>query len=115
MYVFAPEADIFVLPPLQIADEAAVTVRVGIALIVNVTVWLFLQPFASVPFTVYVVVVVGVAVTGVPFALLSVPEGVQVYVFAPLAEIVVFVPLHIADDVGVRVNVGSEFTVTSTV
>jgi hypothetical protein len=39
--------------------------------------------------TVYVVVVVGLAVTEVPVELLSVAEGLQMYVFAPLAVNVV--------------------------
>ena len=63
----------------------------------------------------YVVVIDGVAVTGVPFPLLSVPDGVHVYVTAPLAEIVVFVPLHNMDETGVRVNVGIGFTLIVTV
>jgi hypothetical protein len=39
--------------------------------------------------TLYVVVVIGLAVTEVPVELLSVVEGLQMYVFAPLAVNVV--------------------------
>ena len=51
------------LPPTQIAEFAELAVTVGDGLTLTVTVEVFTQPLASVPVTVYVVVVVGDTVT----------------------------------------------------
>ena len=78
VYVLAPDALKVVLPPTQMVDEDAVNVKVGIGDIVMVTVLLLVHPLPSVAFTVYMVVVVGVAVTTVPVEALSVAAEVQV-------------------------------------
>jgi hypothetical protein len=56
------------------------------------------------------VVAVGVAVTGDPFRLLKLPEGLHVYVLAPVAVRVELNPLQTVDEDAVKVNVGKEFT-----
>ena len=78
VYVLAPLAVIPVLLPAQIVGEVAVKVNVGNGAIVIVTVLLLVQPLPSVAFTVYVVVAVGVATTGVPVEELSVAAEAQV-------------------------------------
>jgi hypothetical protein len=55
----------------------------GLAFTVTVDVPLLMQPFASVPVTVYTVVNAGEAVTVPPVAALRVPEGDHEYVAAP--------------------------------
>ena len=64
--------------PLQTVVEEGLTVIAGGVETFTVLVAVFTQPFASVPVTVYVVVVVGDAVTLVPVEELSVPDGVHV-------------------------------------
>ncbi len=66
----------------------------GNALTVMVTNSLSVHPFASVPVTVYVWVVVGVAFTTGPAVTSSPVDGDQEYVEAPDAVMVVVVPLH---------------------
>jgi hypothetical protein len=78
VYVFAPLAVIVVLLPKQMVGEAAVKVNVGKGDIVMVTVLLFGHPLPSVAFTVYVMVAVGVATTGVPVEELRVAGEVHV-------------------------------------
>jgi hypothetical protein len=65
-YVEAPLALNEVLPPTQIAEFVELAVTVGDGLTVIVTVEVFTQPLASVPVTVYVVVVIGDTVTDEP-------------------------------------------------
>ncbi len=57
----------------------------------------------------------GVAVTGDPFALLKLPEGLHVYVLAPVAVRVDVNPLQRVDEEAVKVSVGNEFTFIVTV
>ena len=68
---------------------------------------MFVQPFAPVPVTVYVVVVAGETVTVVP---VSAP-GFQVYEVAPLPVSVVLLPEQIVVLDAVVVTVGEGFTV----
>lgn len=68
------------------------------------------QPAAVVPVTLYVVVLVGVAVNDAPL-----PVGLHVYVLAPLAAIVELWFKQIAAGVAVAATVGSGFTVSVTV
>ena len=49
---------------------------------------------------------VGLAVTLEPVDALKIPAGLQVYVLAPLAVILVLLPVHIVGDVAVKVKVG---------
>jgi hypothetical protein len=79
---------------------------------VTVTVFVFAQPFAAVPVTVYVVVTVGVSATVEPVTL----PGFQVYVLAPLAVNVALVPEQtVAVVAGETVNVGGEITLMAIV
>ena len=73
-YVEAPFAVSVVDCPLQIVTGATVTT--GRGLTVTVTCTVAVHPF-EVPVTVYVVVVVGFAITGEPVELLKLPEGLQ--------------------------------------
>ena len=68
----------------------------------------FVQPCAFVPVTVYVVVEVGETVTEPPVKF----PGIQVYVAAPLAVIVVLAPIQIDVAVAVVVTTGDGLTVT---
>ena len=72
------------------------------------------QPLASVPVTVYVVVEVGLAVTVVPVVALSPVAGDQMYVTAPDAvSVAVCCPTHIAGGAGTEITgSGLTFTVT---
>ncbi len=73
-YVDAPLAVSMVEPPVQILVEG-LTVMVGIGFTVTVTVFCAVQPDPSVPTTVYVVVVVGDAVTVAPVVPLNPVAG----------------------------------------
>lgn len=66
MYVVAPDAVSVVELPEQIVVFDAVVVTVGVVLTVINCVVVLVQPLAAVPVTVYVVVVVGETVTGLP-------------------------------------------------
>jgi hypothetical protein len=90
---------------MVVVPDVAVTVGVGFTVMTRVAVEV--QPFAAVPVTVYVVVTVGVTVTGEP---LSGP-GNQEYVDAPAPVIVVDAPLHIVPPEVVVVTVGVARTV----
>jgi hypothetical protein len=65
------------------------------------------HPLAAVPVTVYVVVVVGVTVTGEPVS----DPGIQAYVEAPVAVNVVELPVQIDALDAVAVTAGEAFTV----
>jgi hypothetical protein len=77
VYVDPPVAVIVVEVPEQIVLFAAVAVIVGIGLTVTTEVAVLLQPFASVPVTVYVDVDVGFAVTVAPVEADSPVDGDQ--------------------------------------
>jgi len=62
--------------PLQ--TNPLFTVIIGKGFTITEVVAVFVQPFASVPVTVYEVVIVGVAVTGVPLEELKPVEGFHV-------------------------------------
>ena len=85
----------------------AVVVTVGVGLTVMVRVEVFVQPFAAVPVTVYVVEEVGETVTEAPVKL----PGIQLYVDAPLAVKVVEFPAQIVVLEAVVVTVGNALTV----
>jgi hypothetical protein len=86
----------------------------GFGFTVTVTDAVLIHPLASVPVTVYVRVVVGLAVTDAPDVGDNPVVGVQVYVTAPEAVSVVLLPLHMATS-GDTVTVGLGCTITSTV
>jgi len=69
------------------------------------------HPVPAVPVTVYVVVVVGVAVTVAPVVEDKPVAGLQLYVVAPLAVSETLLPIHNAADEGVTMTVGVGFTV----
>ena len=111
----APDAVRVDVLPAQTVVEDAVKVKVGKAFMFTVIVCLFLQLLLSVAFTVYVVVAVGVATTGVPLAELKLEAGLQVYVLAPAAVKVDVVPAQTVVEDAVKVKVGKGLTVTVTV
>lgn len=77
VYVEPPVAVSVVLCPLQIDGLEGVMVTLAEALTETVTTAVLLQT-PLLPVTLYVVVVAGVALTVLPFAELSVAEGLQV-------------------------------------
>jgi len=91
--------------PAHIADADVVEPTVGKAFTVIVRVDVFEHVFASVPVTVYVVVVLGVNATPL-FA-----PPVQLYDVAPVPLMVTDVPAHTVDAVVVEPTVGNTFTV----
>ena len=84
--------------------------KVGLVVTFTLIVLVVVQPLLLVAFTVYVVVEVGVAVTGEPVALLKLPAGLQLYVFAPVAVNVLELPVQIVAEDAVKVKVGKGFT-----
>lgn len=110
VYVLAPLPVKVVEPPEHIVDGAAEAVNVGVAFTVNTTVPVALHP-EVVPVTVYVWVVPGFAVTGVPIVALSPVDGLHEYVVPPLAVKVVEVPEHMVGKVALALTVGVAFTV----
>ena len=86
---------------------------VGNALTVTVTVVVPLQPTPEVPVIVYVVVMVGLAVTDPPVVADNPVAGLQENEFAPEAVRMVLPPIQIAL-VPVTEMVGTEFTATVT-
>jgi hypothetical protein len=89
------------------------TVTLGIGLMVTVTCVVELHELLSVPVTVYVVVVFGLAVTVAPVVALNPIAGLHEYVFAPFAVNVVDCPAQIAAGVA-TVTTGRGLTVTVT-
>jgi len=86
--------------------------KVGLVVTFTLIVLVVVQPLLLVAFTVYVVVEVGVAVTGEPVALLKLPAGLQLYVLAPVAVSVVVLPAQTVNEDAVKVRVGKGLTVT---
>ena len=86
---------------------------VGNVKTVTTAVAVFKHPLTEVPVIVYVVVVVGFAVTLAPVVALNPVLGDQLYVFAPLAVNVVLAPLQILGEL--TVTVGNGKTVTTAV
>ena len=76
-----------VVPPIEARTGKAFTVTVAWSVLT--------QPFESVPVTVYVVVVVGFAVTLAVLVALNPADGLHTYVDAPLAVKVVLKPSQI--------------------
>ena len=105
------ESAIAVLAPEQIVCAAGVAVATGVSFTVTVTVPVLTHPFASVPVTVYVVVVVGLAVTAAPVVADNPVEGLHVYVLAPLAVKLILLPVQIVGADGVMVIAGKALTV----
>lgn len=104
VYTDPPEAVSVILPPEQIVVLDAVTEIVGFGFTVMVCTAELIQPFASVPVTVYVVLVVGETVTEFPVS----DPGIQVYELAPFAVSVVLLPsqMVLPDAVAVTLGVG---------
>jgi hypothetical protein len=78
---------------------------------VTTAVVVFKQLFTAVPVIVYVVVVVGFAVTLAPVVALSPVLGDQLYVFAPLAVSVVLAPLQMLGEFTLMVGNGKTVTI----
>ena len=76
VYVVAPVAVSVELLPLQI--ETGGTLIIGCEFTVTITEVVFVQPFAFVPFTVYVVVAIGLTVTVLPVVALIPELGLHV-------------------------------------
>jgi len=106
----APLAAIVELWPAQMAAGVAEAVTVGKVFTVNVTVVVPVQPHVSDPVTLYVVVAVGLAVKLAPA-----PDGLQVYVDAPLAAMVEVCPRQMATGVAVALMPRLELILTVTV
>lgn len=106
----------FTVPPAEryvvSTSEEATAVAPGSTVTTDVAVPV--QPPLS-PVTVYVVVVVGEAVTVAPVVPLNPVAGDQLYVLAPLAVKVALLPAHMVTLAGVTETVGTVFTVTTTV
>ena len=106
----APLAVSVVEDPLQIGFVPDVAVTVGEGLTVTVSCEVFVQPFAAVPVTVYVVVPPGETVTGLP----GIEPGFQTYVEAPLPVRFVLPPTQIGLVLAEEVTVGFVLTVIAT-
>lgn len=78
------------------------------------TMALSIQPAADVPYTVYVRLTAGVAVTGEPVVALKSVAGVHVYVLAPLAVSIVALPAQTVGFEALAVMVGNALTVIVT-
>ena len=112
-YSVAPVAVSVTGEPLQIAVFGE-TVRTTV-LTVTVPCPVEEQPFASVPVTVYVVVVDGFAVTLEPIVELRFVDGLHVYEFAPPAVRFVDCPSQIVAEETVTTGSGLMVTVTCAV
>jgi hypothetical protein len=110
------------VPPPAVMDTDAplhivggeLAVMVGSGFIVTVTLFVFVQPLASVPVTVYVVVVVGLAETIVPVVGDNPVEGDHMYEDPPVAVSDVDCPIQRKGAVGFIDMVGFGLTVTVT-
>jgi hypothetical protein len=78
LYVVAPLAVRLTEPPEQTAGADGVTDKVGVGLTLIAILVVSLQPVASVPITVYVVAVLGLAVTTAPVVEFKLLAGLQV-------------------------------------
>jgi hypothetical protein len=107
IYVVAPLAVSVVEAPLQIVVLLGVMVTDGDAFTVTVRVLEVLLQLPLEPVTVYTVVEDGLTTLLAPE-----PDGIQVYVVAPLAVNVVDAPLQIVVLVGVTVITGIALTAT---
>jgi hypothetical protein len=96
-------------------EDGVIVPPAGLAFTVIVTVAVLVHPFPAVPVTVYVVVVVGFAVTVAPVVEDKPVAGLQLNVVAPLAVSETLLPVHIVAEEGDTVIVGCGFTVTVTV
>ena len=112
VYESAPVANKLTELPEQIVAE--LTLIVGEVLTVTTLVLVDEQPADDTPITVYVVLVVGLAVTVLPVIALIPVEGVQLQVAAPVAVSVPLNPLQILN-AGVDVSAGNGLTVTTDV
>ena len=108
--MFIPLAVKVAEEPKQIAAELTVVVLVEV-LTVTIEVAVLVQPFKSVPVTVYVIVLVGLAVTLEPVTVFKFVAGDHVYVLAPKAFNIVDVPEQIVEEVAVTVGFGKIVTV----
>jgi hypothetical protein len=106
VYVEAPLAVSVVDVPSHIVTLLLAT-TVGSGFTVTSTVVELIQPFASVPVIVYVVDVVGSAVTDEPVVPDNPVAGLQVYVEAPDAVNVVDEPIQIASSLATIVGSGA--------
>lgn len=106
LYVDAPDDVSVTLLPTQMDALEADAVTDGEIFTVMVRVAVPVQPFAAVPVTVYVVVVVGDTVTGDPVRL----PGIHPYVDAPVPVRVVELPEQIVAPLVVVPTVGEVFT-----
>ena len=108
----APNGADTLIVPVAVAQFGFVTDTVGaagIAFTVTVIVDVFVQPFPSVPVTVYVFVAAGV--NGVAFTTLL----FQLYVLAPVPDKATILPAHTLLEVAVAPTFGKAFTVTDIV
>ena len=99
---------------VHINAEAGVIEIVGKAFTIISMSLVFLHPLTSVPVTVYVVVVIGSADITAPAVADKPVLGVQLYVNAPIAVIVVLPPMQTEAGLAETFTVGNEFTKTVT-
>jgi hypothetical protein len=103
-----------IVDPTHTGELLVITGKAGVGFTVIMVV-AFEEHGPVVPTTVYVVVVVGFAVTTAPVVPLKPVEGDQLYVDAPDAASVVLLPEHKVNVVGVTFVIGVGFTVMVTV
>ena len=115
VYVDAPLAVNEVPMLVQINADAGVIEIVGKAFTIISMSLVFLHPLIAVPVTVYVVVVIGSAVITAPAVADKPVLGVQLYVNAPVAVIVVLPPIQTEAGLAETFTVGNGFTETYTV
>jgi hypothetical protein len=101
VYVFAPDAVIVAVAPIQIDVGDEILVIVGVLMFTN-TVFVPAQTPPFVPVTVYTVITVGETTTVPPV----IAPGIHVYDVAPVADNVDVPPRHIRDGEADAVIVG---------